>query len=432
MIRRIKRLLPRPLINAYHFCRAVLAVALYGYPARRLTVIGVTGTDGKTTTSHMLYSILRQAGHAVSLISTTGAVIYGSENIPLGLHVTTPDPFELQRFLRDARRVGSDTIVLETTSHGLAQHRVWGCNYRVGVVTNITPEHLDYHGSYERLLRDKARLLRGVEASILNRDDSSHDALLPLASGKIVTYGLSTAAEVRAVKVQFDESRTSFEVPALDMIARTRFLGDYNVLNALAAAAAASALGIEAERISAGLAEAKPPPGRLEPVERGQPFQVLVDFAHTSNSLENVLHLLRGLARKRLIVVFGCAGERDPGKRFPMGASAGRWADLAVLTAEDPRTEDLEAILDEIARGVESQGGRLNETYYRVPDREQAIAFAILKLAKPGDIVVTCGKAHEKSMCYGAVEYPWDEFVAVHAALDRLELETGPGEWEDD
>ncbi len=420
MLRFLRKITPPGWILAYHWVKGVLAVLLNGYPARDLVVIGITGTDGKTTTTHMTYAILRAAGLPASLISTTGAIIYGQENQPLGLHVTTPNPFELQYFLRNARKRGSRFVVLESTSHGLAQHRVLGSNYQVGVVTNITNEHLDYHGTYENYLRAKARLFRKTKTSILNLDDRSYPLLLPLANGAIKTYSLTQPADLTAANIQYTPKGTTFEIPQLNITIHSRFLGEYNVQNMLAAASAALAVGVSPEAIRTGLANAVPPPGRLQQVDAGQPFTVYVDFAHTPNSLENVLKLLRVVATNRLVVVFGCAGDRDPGKRFPMGASAGRYCDFTVITAEDPRTENLEKIMDEIAAGCESEGGKLNQTYFRKPDRAEAIRFAIQELAQPGDIVVTTGKAHEQSMCFGATEYPWDEFKAVHEALNGL------------
>ncbi|HUF37379.1 MAG TPA: UDP-N-acetylmuramyl-tripeptide synthetase [Anaerolineales bacterium] len=406
--------------NFYHWTKAVLAVAVNRYPAGGLTVIGVTGTDGKTTTSHILHAILLKAGVRTTLISTTGAVVYGRENEDLDLHVTTPSPFKLQKILREARRAGSTHIILESTSHGLAQHRVLGCNFRIGVLTNVTEEHLDYHGTYDRYLRDKARLFRKVETSILNRDDRSYPAMSGLAAGRQITYGLSKDADFRAEGIAADLSGTRFSIPRLGLAVRSQLLAEYNIYNMLAASAAASAIGIETAAIAAGLEAARPPKGRLEPVGMGQPFTVFVDFAHTSNGLDQMLQKLRPLVENQLIVVFGCAGLRDPNKRYPMGVSAGKYADKTVLTAEDPRTEDLDEIIDRIAEGVESQGGVLGETYFRVKDRAAAIAFAIRELARPGDVVVCTGKAHEKSMNYGNGEEPWDEFAAVHAALSPL------------
>ncbi|MCB9135695.1 MAG: UDP-N-acetylmuramoyl-L-alanyl-D-glutamate--2,6-diaminopimelate ligase [Anaerolineales bacterium] len=416
MLTALKKRIPRRVMHAYHFVRALLAVALNGYPARHLTVIGVTGTDGKTTTSHLIYHILRAAGQPTSLISTTGAIIHGLENRPLGLHVTTPNPFELQKFIKDAVRAGSKYLVLESTSHGLAQYRVWGSNYQIGVFTNVTREHLDYHGSYEQYLKDKARLLKSVKTSILNRDDASFEKLKPLARGKLLTYGLKPGAEITSDGFRLTPTGMDITIPRLGQTVHAQLVGDYNAQNILAATSVGLTLGLAPNAIAAGIEKASPPPGRLQRVDAGQPFTVFVDFAHTPNSLENVLKLLRGMAKNRLIVVFGCAGLRDPYKRYPMGTSAGRYADLTVITAEDPRTESLDEIMAEVAQGVENQGGVRNQSYYLISDRQQAIQFA-LGQAQPGDIVVTCGKAHEQSMCFGTVEYPWDEFQAVKYAL---------------
>jgi len=416
----LKGLVPRPIVSITHYIRAVLAVFLNGYPARQMTVIGVTGTDGKTTTSHLIYAILQEAGLPASLISTTGAVIYGRHTQPLGLHVTTPNPFELQHFLKEAKASGSQYIVLEATSHGLAQHRVLGSNFRIGVITNITHEHLDYHGTYERYLLDKAKLFRGVKTSILNRDDSSFKWLERLASGDRMTYALLAGGDITASEINIQPSGTTFTIPAIGKTINTSFIGLYNVQNMLAATAVGLCLGIDPDHIAAGLERATPPPGRLEPVNGGQNFSVFVDFAHTPNSLENMLRVVRGLTEKQLIVVFGCAGDRDQGKRFPMGASAARYCDYTVITAEDPRTESLEKIMDEVAVGCESEGGVRDQTYFCIGNRQEAINFAIRKLAKPGDIVVTTGKAHEQSMCFGTTEYPWDEFNAVKEALAGL------------
>ena len=417
MVFKLRTLIPKPLLLGYHYVKAVLAVLVMGYPARGLRVIGITGTDGKTTTAHLIFSILRTAGKKTSLISTTGSVIYGRENLPLGLHVTTPSPFELQDFFKQARATGSEFVVLEATSHGLAQHRVLGSNFEIGVVTNISNEHLDYHGTYEQLLADKGKLFRRVRVSLLNRDDRSYAALQILAAGKQTTYGLEGSADLLATDIQQRPEGMTFTIPAINKTIQTEFVGAYNVQNMLAATGAALSVGIEPESIKAGLEAAAPPRGRLERVNNGQPFTVFVDFAHTSNSLKTMLGMIRKLTDNKVIVVFGCAGIRDPGKRFPMGASAARYCDYTVLTAEDPRTENLDKILAEVAAGCKSEGGVAEQSYFCVPDRQQAIEFAIQKLAGPGDIVVTTGKAHEQSMCFGTFEHDWDEFQAVAYAL---------------
>lgn len=420
LYRALKGLIPRWLINLTHWLRALAAVILYGYPAKDLTVIGITGTDGKTTTTHTTYTILKEAGHRTTLISSVEAIITPEDSEPTGLHVTTPSPFQLQRLLKKARDAGVEYVVLETTSHGLDQHRVWGCNYKIGAVTNITHEHLDYHRTYEAYLKAKAKLLRGVETSILNVDDASFEKLSKLADGKIVTYGLGKAAEISAENISYALDGMSFDVPALGESIKTQLTGDYNVQNMLAATCIALALGVDKQIIAAGLRKIQPPAGRLERVDEGQNFTMFVDFAHTSNSMEVLASTLRKVTEKKLIIVFGCAGERDPDKRYPMGKSAATYADHVVITAEDPRTEDLGEIMEEIARGCRDAGGVEGQSYHLVPDRTEAIAYAIQKLAQPGDVVVATGKAHEQSMCYGTTEHPWDEFAAVRGALAAL------------
>lgn len=421
LIKTLKNLIPRRVVNLIHFTRAVLAVLQYRYPARDMIVIGVTGTDGKTTTAHMIYAILRAAEIPTSLISTTGAIIPGKENQPLGLHVTTPNPFDLQFILRTAKEKGSKYVVLEATSHGLDQHRVLGSNFKIGVVTNITHEHLDYHGTWENYFHAKAKLFRSVEFSILNQDDPAFKRLKPLASGQIITYGLDTQADFTATEVEYSAEGTLFMIPEIGIRIASPFLGPYNLQNSLAAAATAKALEIDPKAIATGLQTASPPKGRLERVDMGQDFTIYIDFAHTPNSLKNMLALLRSVTHRNVIVVFGCAGDRDQEKRFPMGAIAARFADYTVITAEDPRTEDLETIMAQIAAGCESEGGVRDQTYFLIGDRQKAIDYAIQRLAQPDDIVVATGKAHEQSMCFGNTEYPWDEFQAIQNALKKKE-----------
>ncbi len=423
MVTRLKNLVPRKILNFYHFAKALLAVALSAYPARRLKVIGVTGTDGKTTTCNAIYSILKQAGLSVSLISTVGSTIYGNEARSTGLHVTTPNPFLLQRLLKEAKNNKSEYVVLEATSHGLDQHRTVGSNFKVGVVTNVTPEHMDYHKTFENYLLAKAKLLHSVEYSILNRDDASFEILSNLASGKILTYGIHTEADIKAIQINNKLSGTTFEIPVLGETIESRFIGEYNVQNLLAASAVGITLGLDNDIIATGLRQAVPPPGRLEQVDVGQNFSVFVDFAHTPNSLASVLKLLGELTAQNLIVVFGCAGERDKQKRRPMGKIAAQLSDYVVITAEDPRTENLDEIMREIALGCEESGAIKNQTYFCIGDRQEAINYAIQKLAQAGDTVVTTGKAHEQSMCFGSTEYLWDELDVVRNALQAFYTE---------
>lgn len=398
MIQRLK--------NIYHLFSALLAILAFRYPARHLIVIGVTGTDGKTTTVNLIYHILIASGRKVSLISSVNALI-GKKEYDTGFHVTTPDPWALQKYLRQAVDKGSQFMVLEATSHGLDQHRLLGANFGVGVVTNVTHEHLDYHQTYENYLKAKAKLFRAVLVAILNRDDKSFNYLKSVVpkKTKIVTYGLKRG----------DFTPQTFRF-------KTSLPGEYNQYNCLAAIAVASSLGLSREAVKKGIISFRPVKGRLEEINEGQDFKVLIDFAHTPNALENVLKLLSNLnppaggQTSNLIAVFGCAGERDRAKRPVMGEISARLADITILTAEDPRTEDVSEIIEQIARGCQKAGGVEGKTFFKIPDRAEAIQFAIKK-AKKGDIVVLCGKGHEKSMCFGKVEYPWSEQEAARKAL---------------
>ncbi len=436
-----------------------LSAAYHGFPARRLVMIGVTGTDGKTTTSHLIYHILRAAGLRAGLISTVKALI-GDEALDTGLHVTTPSAPEVQAYLARMVAAGLTHGVLEATSHGLAQRRVDACAFDVAVMTNITHEHLDFHGTWEAYRDAKARLFAMLDEgarksgvrrwAIVNRDDPSWAHILSVSGHEAaLTYSAAGAeADLWATDVcsgpdamrftiktadviPFQEvSDTGFKPPARDFPAtriETRLTGRFNVANILAAAAVAHALGIAPAAIRQGVAETPPVPGRMERIDEGQGFTAVVDFAHTPNALRRALEAARGMAAPggRVIAVFGSAGLRDRAKRRLMAEVAAELANLTVLTAEDPRTESLEAILAEMAAGCVRRGGVEGKTFWRTPDRGQALAFACA-LARPGDVVIACGKGHEQSMCFGTVEYPWDDREALRAALRGTPLRTLP------
>lgn len=388
--------------NKKHLLESIWAVIKHRYPARHLKVIGVTGTDGKTTTVHLIYSILKEAGFSVAMVSTVAAFV-DDEEIDTGFHVTTPDAKFLQPLLRKFVDGKIEYLVLEATSHGLDQHRVLGCNFLIGVLTNVTHEHLDYHQTFERYLAAKAKLFRKVKMAILNRDDKHFNYFKRVARrAKIVTYGIDKKADFTPEKFKF----------------RTELPGKYNLYNCLAAIATASSLGIDNEIIKRALLSFEPVKGRMEEIKEGQNFKVIIDFAHTPNGLEKALTTLKSQkGRGKLIVVFGCAGERDVKKRPMMGEIAAKLADFVVLTAEDPRTEDVNQIIEQIIRGCQKAGGVEDETFFRIPDRQEAINFAIQELAKENDIVVICGKGHEKSMCFGKTEIPWSDQEAAKKAI---------------
>jgi UDP-N-acetylmuramoyl-L-alanyl-D-glutamate--2,6-diaminopimelate ligase len=419
-----------------------LCAAWHDFPARKMRVVGVTGTDGKTTTVNLIYAILRTAGIDAGMISTVSARI-GEQDADTGLHTTTPDPPDVQRYLTRMVEAGTTHAVLEVTSHGLAQHRVAGCDFDVAVVTNITHEHLDFHGTIDAYQQAKTRLFEDLayafhkpgmpKTAVLNRDDDSYRYLSPLAADRQITYALSNPADVTAHDVHFASDRTRFTLHTPDGEARveTPLVGAYNVSNALAAAAAGVALELPLETIAEGLMALQSVPGRMERIDAGQDFLAIVDFAHTPNALQQALttatHMARTMQGKhgRVIVVFGCAGLRDREKRVLMGRIAGELADLVVITAEDPRTESLEEILAESAAAATAAGKREGVNLWRMPDRGEAIRLAC-QMARSCDVVIACGKGHEQSMCFGTIEYPWDDREAMRRALRGEVLDTLP------
>ncbi len=417
---------------------AQMAAAWHGHPARNLVMIGVTGTDGKTTTCNLLHQILLDAGIQAGMITTVNAVL-GDQLRDTGFHVTTPDPQQVQFFLAEMVRAGLTHCVLEATSHGLAQRRVLPSDFDIGVITNITHEHLDYHGTYEDYRQAKGMLFAGLgsgfvkpmhtqKTAVLNRDDISYEFLRSLSQVRQLTYGLAPGADVVGHLVRSDLSGLHFSVKAeaygIDL--HSPLIGEYNLSNCLAAfTTAVEALGIEPEQAARGIAAMQAVPGRMEIIEMGQPFIAMVDFAHTPNALRQALQTARGLTQARVIAVFGSAGLRDRAKRRMMAEVSAKLADLTILTAEDPRSESLDAILEEMAEGVRAEGGVEDSTFWRVPDRGDALRAAV-RMAQSGDLVIACGKGHEQSMCFGTTEHAWDDRTAIRAALAELLHIDGP------
>lgn len=416
---------------------AWLAAAWHDFPSRQLAITGITGTDGKTTTANILFEILNRAGIPAGMLSTLRAVI-GLEEESLALHVTTPEAPIIQEYLRRMVDAGLSHCILEATSHGLAQERVGAIDFDLAVVTNITHEHLDYHGDYQGYLAAKSKLFRGLDSwkgssqelseskqqiaktAILNRDDLSFSHFKKIDLSNKLSYSLNEPAEVTARNFQFKPAATHFELslPGNDALyIKTPLVGKFNIYNLLAAAAAAYALGIDGGAIKAGLESVPLLTGRLQRIDVGQPFQVIVDFAHTPNALTQAIAAARSMTQGQVIAIFGSAGKRDVAKRQLMAEISAREADLTVLTAEDPRTESLTDILEMMADGCVRGGAHEGETFWRVPDRGKAIYFA-LSLAQPGDVVLICGKGHELSMCFGTTEYPWDEIQVSRTALE--------------
>ncbi len=389
----------RKLKNFYHRIAAVLMNILFLFPGRKLKVIGVTGTDGKTTTVNLIYHILKENGYSASMLTSIGAFV-GKKEYETGFHVTTPSSFSLQRILRKAVKTKSEYFVLEVTSHALDQYRTGGVPFKIGVLTNITSEHLDYHKTFDNYLRTKEKLLKKAEMVIVNRDDSSYTMLSEskneTANRNWITYGFSESADINLKNFPF-ESRV--------------LIGDFNKYNGLAAVAVAKTLGISEAGIRNAIKTFKLPLGRLDFVY-DEDFAVVIDFAHTPNAFEQLLSSLRQETTGRIIHVFGSAGERDHAKRPFMGEISSKHADILLITAEDPRSEDVNKIIDEIASGVKRKDAKV----FKLPNRKNAIEAAI-EMAGKGDLVVITGKSHEKSMTYGNKDLPWDEYKVVEDAI---------------
>ena len=422
-----------------------LASKFYGDPSEKLKVIGVTGTDGKTTTAFLIYHILATAGKKVGLVSTVAAKI-GSKEVDTGLHVTNPDPMTLQLFLVDMTKAGCEFAVVEVTSHGLDQERVSGVNFDSAVLTNITHEHLDYHKNFEEYRDTKTKLFQSAKNFIvLNKDDESSDYILKATTVRNIFYSLKDrSSDFCAQNIREEGGNTIFEVISgvNSFSVQTKLPGEYNVSNSLAAIAVGLEYGIEVDSIKKALQLFKAPKGRLEKIENNKGFEIYIDFAHTPNSLEQVLSLLKkriDLREKKgkLITIFGCAGERDKVKRPIMGEISSTIADISIFTAEDPRSEELEKIIGQMvigakrskAKGVKYtsevaewtprivENLKKGHVFFRIPERGEAISFALQKLARKGDTIVICGKGHEKSMAYNGVEYAWSDEEAVKLAL---------------
>ncbi|HSG84756.1 MAG TPA: UDP-N-acetylmuramoyl-L-alanyl-D-glutamate--2,6-diaminopimelate ligase, partial [Candidatus Limnocylindrales bacterium] len=425
--------------------RATLADAAawwYGDPSERLGVVGVTGTDGKTTTSFLAVAALEAAGLATGLVGTVHLRIGGLEE-PTPEHVTTPPAPRLQALLKTMADAGDRAAVLETTSHGLALDRVRGVAYDAAILTNLTHEHLELHGSYEAYRAAKLRLFEALgpadrpetrpdppawpRVGIVNRDDPSWSWFADAtrtAGARLLTYGTGADADVRALAVDegVDRLRIEYRSSAGSGRLALQLAGRFNVHNALAIVALGEALGLDPERVRAGLEGVRAIPGRMERIDHGQPFDVVVDFAHSPASLGLVLDLLGPTAADRgggLIAVFGSAGERDRAKRPMMGRVAGERCRLVVVADEDPRGEDREAILDEIAAGAEAVGRVRGSDLLCIADRRTAIRAAF-EAARPGDVVVLAGKGHERSIIGPDGPAPWDEAAVARSLLVEL------------
>ena len=401
---------------------SALAAAFHGHPSRELVVCGVTGTDGKTTTATLLHHLLQgdETRPRASLLSTAVERI-GAEGGPPELHFTTPEATEVHAHLAAARDAGARWAVLEASSHAASLQRLAHVDFDLMAWTNLTPEHLDHHGSFEAYREAKAGLVRQAAGAVLNRDDPSFAAFADAAVGRVTSYAIDADADLRATDVTVSPSGLSFELVTRGGRRRARLpmIGRFNVANALAALATAHRLGVPWETALERLAGFPGVPGRMQLVA-SDPVVVVVDFAHTPAGLAKALDALRPRAPARLTVVLGAPGERDPANRPGLGATATRGADLAVFTEDDARSEPLDAILAAIVDGARAAGGAEGRTFHVQPDRRRAIALALAS-ARPGDVVLLAGKGHERSLERGDGPVPWDEAAEARAAVAALQ-----------
>ena len=391
----------------YHFFKTLVGAALpanikYGFPSSRVKIIIITGTDGKTTSSTLLYHVLQEAGKKVALISTVAAYI-GDKQIDTGFHVTTPTPWQLQKLIQQAVTAKCEYLILEATSQGIYQYRTWGIRPQIAGVTNITQDHFDYHLNFQNYLNAKLGKISQAKQIILNKDDASFDLLsqkLKSKKGELLTY---------SSKDKLPEE--------IDRSISHRFGQSYNQMNARLVWKISQLLDVDQTDFVMAIKHFPPIPGRMQEIENKIDRKIIVDFAHTPNGLREVLQSLQKQNKSgKLIAVYGCAGLRDANKRPQMGQIGVELADSVIFTAEDPRTEDVWSII----RQMKEQLTQNHKKILSIPDRYQAIAFAINDLSHPGDTILIAGKGHEQSMCYGKKEYRWSDVDAVGDILKDL------------
>lgn len=421
----VKAFIPRGLFRRIepfgHLCEAVLFNVLNGFPARGLKVIGVTGTNGKTTTSFLIYRMLHESGYKVGLMSTVG---YGAngEVIPQIHHMTNVSVPEMMQRLKAMRKQGIEWLVLETTSHALAQNRVWGVPYSVAVLTNLTHEHLAYHGTFERYRDAKRKMFKranknrqGLRTGVINADDPSAEYFASDVEN-VVLYGKK--GDVKPINIKLQPSGVSYEVKldGEEYRIKTHLPGSFNVDNSLAALCVGRVVGLSPSQIERGIAALENVEGRMTRVDEGQDFDVIVDYAHSPDSFEKLFKDLKPVVKGKLIVLFGSLGQGDKGKRPKQGQLAGQYADEVIICEEDDRQEDPQQIMEDIAVGVESKGKIRDKDLFMIHDRVEAINFAV-KRARKGDTILLLGKGHEKTIEHADGEHPWDEIAEAREAL---------------
>jgi len=396
---------------------AYIASAFYGHPSRSLRMVGVCGTKGKTTTSYLMKAILEQAGLKTGLIGTTGNMI-GQKHLPSNM--TTPDPVDLHKCLRQMVDEGVEAVSMEVSAHAVDMHRLDGVTFEAACYTNFSQDHLDYFGTMENYFEaKKSFFMHGqVLNASLNADDETSERIRCDLKIPHLTFGISANADVFARDIEISENGVEFSIRLRgleEMPIHMHLTGMFNVYNALAAASLAMIMGIDKEDIREGLESVKNVPGRVEVLETGTPYKVILDYAHSPDALENVLKTVRAFTRARLITLVGCGGDRDHGKRPIMGEIVGRMADFSILTSDNPRTEDPMLILQSIEEGMKKTDGQ----YVVIENRRDAIRYA-LEMGQEGDVIVLAGKGNETYQEIMGVKRPFDEKIVVQELLEEM------------
>ncbi|MEI6228520.1 MAG: UDP-N-acetylmuramoyl-L-alanyl-D-glutamate--2,6-diaminopimelate ligase [Candidatus Saccharibacteria bacterium] len=424
----VKKLIPKTLFKQIeplgHLLEAVLMNIIYGFPSHKMHIIGVTGTNGKTTTTFLIQKMLHEAGFKVGMLSTV-AYGMGDDIQDQYDHITTEQAGKLQRRLREFKQAGVQWVVLESSSHSLAQYRTWGVRYEIAVMTNVTNDHLDYHGTFDNYLEAKRRLFKiaarfGRKLGVVNADDPNAEKFLA-TTPRSISYGIGNG-DLQAINLKLATDHSTYTAVDGDekYNIRINIPGDFNVSNSLAAIAVGRELGLNREQIETGIAALRGVEGRMTIVDEGQKFKVIVDFAGTPDAFERFFESVRPLVKGKLIAVFGSAGRRDEVKRAVQGEIAGRYSDEVVLTEEDDRDVDGNEILAQIASGAEQAGKVKDKDLFIVPDREQAIRFAFGQAKTADDAVVILGKGHEKTLERAKKVLDWSDIKVAEAELRSL------------
>lgn len=417
----VERFLESPLaqvkVENVRSAMAYIASAFYGHPSRKLRMVGVSGTKGKTTTSFLMKSILEKAGMKTGLIGTTGNMI-GDKHLPSNM--TTPDPVDLHRTLRQMVDEGVQAVSMEVSAHAVDMHRLDGVVFEAACYTNLSQDHLDYFGTMERYFEAKKSFFMhgAVQNASLNADEETSENIRRDLQTPYLTFGISAKADVFARDIEITENGVSFQISLHGMEAMAismHLTGMFNVYNALAAASLAMIMGIDKEDIRAGLESVQNVPGRVEVLDTHTPYKVILDYAHSPDALENVLKTVRAFTRSRLIALVGCGGDRDRGKRPIMGEIVGRMADFSILTSDNPRTEEPMAILASIEEGMKQTDGE----YVVIENRREAIRYA-LEMGHDGDVIILAGKGNETYQDIMGVKHPFDEKVVVQELLEEM------------